>query len=297
MRVRADDDPKVEPMLHLQNTRASRRVASAASAHSALRRPLIGIVIGASLLASAAAGIAFAPAALGAVPSEAALAQAAQAVDHGKVALANAQAMNNVVAQSAVQPAAAAIVAVGELRDDVRALSAPDDMSGQRLIELTEEVTEGTAALRGETTALRDALGAARVAQAAEDARVQAEAARIAAEEAEAAAQALAAANTPEGAKATAEAMASEVYGWGAGEFSCLESLWTKESGWNYEAYNNDGGATGIPQALPGDKMAAAGADWQTNATTQIAWGLDYIQRAYGSPCSAWGHSQAVNWY
>lgn len=283
-------------MLHLQNTRASRRVASAASAHSALRRPLIGIAIGASLLASAAAGIAFAPAALGAVPSEAALTQAAEAVDHGKVALANAQAMNNVVAQSAVQPDTAA-VALDELRDDVRALSAPDDMSGQRLVDLTEDVTGGTAALRGQTTALRDALGAARTAQAAEEARVQAEAARIAAEEAEAAAQALAAANTPEGAKVTAAAMASEVYGWGAGEFSCLESLWTKESGWNYEAYNDDGGATGIPQALPGDKMAAAGADWQTNATTQIAWGLDYIQRAYGSPCSAWGHSQAVNWY
>ena len=43
--------------------------------------------------------------------------------------------------------------------------------------------------------------------------------------------------------------------------------------------------------------MASFGADWATNATTQIRWGLDYIQRAYGSPCAAWGHSQSVNWY
>ena len=60
---------------------------------------------------------------------------------------------------------------------------------------------------------------------------------------------------------------------------------------------NASSGATGIPQSLPGSKMATAGADWQTNAATQVAWGLDYIQRGYGSPCSAWSHSQAVNWY
>ncbi|NNH05142.1 phospholipase, partial [Microbacterium ulmi] len=112
---------------------------------------------------------------------------------------------------------------------------------------------------------------------------------------AEAAAQA--AANTPEGAKATARQMASDRYGWGDGQFSCLESLWNRESSWNYQAYNAGSGATGIPQALPGSKMASAGSDWQSNATTQIAWGLDYISRAYGTPCGAWGHSQATNWY
>jgi hypothetical protein len=89
----------------------------------------------------------------------------------------------------------------------------------------------------------------------------------------------------------------SSRYGWGGDQFSCLDSLWTKESGWNYQAYNADGGATGIPQALPGSKMASAGADWQTSAATQIAWGLEYISAAYGTPCSAWSHSQAMNWY
>ncbi|MFK4808348.1 phospholipase, partial [Microbacterium sp. ZW CA_36] len=114
---------------------------------------------------------------------------------------------------------------------------------------------------------------------------------------ARAAAAALAAANTPDGAKATARQMAASQYGWGDGEFSCLESLWNKESGWNYQAYNSGSGATGIPQSLPGNKMASAGADWQTNATTQIAWGLGYIAGSYGTPCAAWGHSQATDWY
>ncbi|QEO16007.1 hypothetical protein FLP10_01395 [Agromyces intestinalis] len=120
---------------------------------------------------------------------------------------------------------------------------------------------------------------------------------RVQAEQAAAAAAAQAAANTPDGARAYAADLAASQYGWGADQFSCLSNLWQKESGWNYQAYNASSGATGIPQSLPGEKMATAGADWQTNARTQIAWGLDYIQRAYGSPCSAWGHSQSMNWY
>ncbi|GAA2022043.1 transglycosylase SLT domain-containing protein [Agromyces tropicus] len=111
------------------------------------------------------------------------------------------------------------------------------------------------------------------------------------------AAEALARANTPEGAKATARDMAASQYGWGEGEFQCLVSLWTKESGWNYQAENASSGAFGIVQALPAEKLATAGADWRTNAATQVKWGLDYIQRSYGSPCAAWGHSQAMNWY
>jgi len=84
--------------------------------------------------------------------------------------------------------------------------------------------------------------------------------------------------------------------GWGNDQFSCLVSLWNKESGWRTDA-QNPSGAYGIPQALPGSKMASAGADWQTNAATQITWGLNYIASVYGTPCSAWAHSQATNWY
>jgi hypothetical protein len=86
-------------------------------------------------------------------------------------------------------------------------------------------------------------------------------------------------------------------FGWSSGEFSCLVSLWDRESGWNTYASNPSSGAYGIPQALPGSKMASAGADWATNPATQIRWGLGYIQQVYGSPCAAWGHSQSVGWY
>jgi hypothetical protein len=85
--------------------------------------------------------------------------------------------------------------------------------------------------------------------------------------------------------------------GWGEGEFSCLVSLWKKESGWNVNAHNKSSGAHGIPQALPGSKMASVGADWETNPATQITWGLGYISGRYGTPCGAWGTSQAKGWY
>jgi hypothetical protein len=96
--------------------------------------------------------------------------------------------------------------------------------------------------------------------------------------------------------RAVARAMLAE-FGFGADQFSCLESLWEKESGWDPYAENPSSGAYGIPQSLPGPKMASAGADWAENPATQIRWGLGYIQDRYGSPCSAWGHSQANNWY
>jgi len=85
-------------------------------------------------------------------------------------------------------------------------------------------------------------------------------------------------------------------FGWSSGEFGCLVSLWNLESGWNVYA-SNPSGAYGIPQALPGSKMASAGPDWQSNAATQIRWGLGYIKSDYGSPCGAWSHEQATGWY
>ncbi|MFB7891321.1 lytic transglycosylase domain-containing protein [Microbacterium sp. NPDC056044] len=85
--------------------------------------------------------------------------------------------------------------------------------------------------------------------------------------------------------------------GWGDDQFACLVALWKKESGWRVNAYNAGSGAYGIPQALPGSKMASAGADWETNPATQIAWGLGYIGGRYGTPCGAWDHSQRTGWY
>ena len=93
-----------------------------------------------------------------------------------------------------------------------------------------------------------------------------------------------------------AEAMLAS-FGWSSGQFSCLDPLWAHESGWSVAAYNAGSGAYGIPQALPGSRMASAGPDWQTNAATQIRWGLTYIEDTYGSPCAAWDHEQATGWY
>lgn len=98
----------------------------------------------------------------------------------------------------------------------------------------------------------------------------------------------------------TAQAIAYDMVmakGWGQSEFDCLVALWNKESHWNVYAHNKNSGAYGIPQALPGEKMATAGADWATNPTTQIVWGLGYIAGRYGTPCGGWGHSQAKGWY
>lgn len=79
-------------------------------------------------------------------------------------------------------------------------------------------------------------------------------------------------------------------------QYSCLVSLWNAESGWRWDA-ENASGAYGIPQALPGSKMASAGSDWQTNPETQIKWGLGYISDVYGTPCAAWDHEEADGWY
>ncbi|MCS4275791.1 hypothetical protein M2390_000963 [Mycetocola sp. BIGb0189] len=100
----------------------------------------------------------------------------------------------------------------------------------------------------------------------------------------------------PGGARSVALSMVRE-RGWEDEQYLCLEKLWQKESNWRVNAANRSSGAYGIPQALPGRKMASAGADWESNPATQIKWGLGYISGRYGSPCGAWSHSQAVNWY
>ena len=85
--------------------------------------------------------------------------------------------------------------------------------------------------------------------------------------------------------------------GWGDDQFACLLPLWSHESGWRVNAANTSSGAYGIPQALPGSKMASVAGDWQTNPATQITWGLNYIAGRYGDPCGAWSSFQAKGWY
>lgn len=254
---------------------------SIAAAIASSRVPAFGTVVHAEALSEITAN------------ASSTLAEARSAVAAAKVVTAE-------IAASGLDVGAQTSVDTTDLTDQIEQLDALDILPLMLLPAVADTTALETADVVAQTATLRGRLDAAVAQKAAEEAAAQAQreaeaAAAAAAQAAAQAAAAQAAANTPEGAKATARQLLGE-YGWGDGQFSCLESLWTKESGWNYQAYNPSG-ATGIPQSLPGSKMASAGTDWQSNATTQIRWGLGYIQSVYGSPCSAWGHSQATNWY
>lgn len=90
---------------------------------------------------------------------------------------------------------------------------------------------------------------------------------------------------------------AASPYDWSGGQWSCLDWLWTRESGWRMVWNFQGSGAYGIPQSLPASKMAAAGPDYMTDPGTQIKWGLGYIDAVYGTPCNAWGHETSAGWY
>ena len=158
--------------------------------------------------------------------------------------------------------------------------------SGERIVQQQAATEDARLAAEAE---------AQRVAAEAEAARLAAEAA-AAAEAARAAALEEASRNAQRDPRGAAQAMIAD-RGWGADQFGCLDRLWTKESNWTWNADNPSSSAYGIPQALPGSKMSSAGADWETNPVTQITWGLGYIESRYGTPCSAWSHSQSNNWY
>ncbi|WP_019178920.1 lytic transglycosylase domain-containing protein [Microbacterium yannicii] len=211
-------------------------------------------------------------------------------------------------------------VDIAPLQEAVERLEGADLLPAPLVPAFTADVTELISQIDERVAGLRGSLDAAIALKAeqeaaAEKARLEAEAAAAAAAEAaeaEAAQQSsgssrssgssapspvYAAAGTS---AADAQAIARDMiagYGWGDDQFACLVPLWQKESGWNSQAHNRSSGAYGIPQALPGSKMASAGADWQTNAATQISWGLGYISGRYGTPCGAWSHSQSVGWY
>ncbi|GAA5166320.1 lytic transglycosylase domain-containing protein [Ornithinimicrobium tianjinense] len=169
---------------------------------------------------------------------------------------------------------------------------------------IAEERAEKAAARRAAEE--KAAAEAAAAEQAAEEAAAEEAAAQAAAERAE---EQAASRSTPreEASVSTAPVVSGDSrsiarsmlgsYGWGDDQWGCLDSLWQRESGWNHLAMNASSGAYGIPQALPGSKMASVAGDWQTNPTTQITWGLGYISERYGSPCNAWGHSESVGWY
>lgn len=97
--------------------------------------------------------------------------------------------------------------------------------------------------------------------------------------------------------KKIARQMAENKFGWGGDQWTCIDKLIMQESTWNPRAVNPSSGAYGLVQSLPPEKMASAGPDWRTNPATQLAWGFDYIDERYGTPCQAWSFHQANNWY
>jgi hypothetical protein len=167
------------------------------------------------------------------------------------------------------------------------------DDTNAALAEARRSGVQRASALTQDRKATAEAAAKARARVAAELARARVEASEQVARDHERQSVIGRARSNP---KAAARLLAAD-RGWADGQFSCLDSLWTKESGWRWDANNSSSGAYGIPQSLPGSKMGAFGSDWSTNPLTQIKWGLQYISSRYGTPCSAWGQSQAANWY
>ncbi|WP_432057214.1 transglycosylase SLT domain-containing protein [Streptomyces sp. bgisy022] len=222
---------------------------------------------------------------------------------------------------------ATAVTAVGSVvgvasgstaqNNDVEATAAgttllADIPAGQQAQVQTASVTQQaeTMAIAADTTAKKDAEEAARKAAAktAVAKKEQAEKAAKAAQEAkerEAETKAAASRSATRDASSFAakssytvaevQAMARQMIP--GDQFQCFSNIVTRESTWNYKAVNPSSGAYGLVQALPGSKMASAGADWQTNPATQIKWGLNYMNERYGSPCGAWSFWQANHWY
>ena len=146
----------------------------------------------------------------------------------------------------------------------------------------------------------KDRVAAVAAAQAAAAARREAavQAARDKARAALAAKKQAILANAKADPRAAAQALLPE-FGFGEGQWDCLDKLWMGESDWRYTAENPSSGAYGIPQSLPASKMATVGADYRTNPLTQIRWGLKYIKSSYGTPCGAWEawQSRSPHWY
>ncbi len=104
-------------------------------------------------------------------------------------------------------------------------------------------------------------------------------------------------AKTPDGARTVAAQLVATTYKWNAKQMSCLDTLWTGESHWNFKAHNYSSGATGIAQALPANKMDVIATDWRTNPVTQLKWGLRYIKIRYGTPCKALAKTRWSGYY
>ena len=186
------------------------------------------------------------------------------------------------------------------------AASAADELTAERALAKARANRELS---RAEVVAARQAakraqsLGKQTKAIAAEHAKIKAEiaaAAKKAAEEKAARARALANRGYEPGVtdpREIARQILKNKFGYGSSQFDCFDNIIMRESKWDINATNPSSGAYGIPQALPGSKMASEGSDWRTNPATQIIWGIEYMKDRYGSPCAAWSFKSAHGWY
>ena len=218
--------------------------------------------------------------------AQAAAAAAQKAAQQKAAQEAAAQAAQKAAAQKAAQAAAAQKAA-----EQAAAQKAAAQAAAQKAQQEAAEQAAAQAAAAAAQKAAQE--------KAAQEAAAQRAAAQAAAQKAAAQAQAASTANlsgelSPAQAQSLARAMEEDRYGWGSGQFSCLVSLWNRESGWRWNAENAYSGAYGIPQALPPSKM---GAGYQYDARVQISWGLSYIAQRYDTPCGAWGHELSYGWY
>ncbi|MFZ3451774.1 hypothetical protein [Arthrobacter sp. 7Tela_A1] len=201
-------------------------------------------------------------------------------------------------AAQAAEPAPSDSVEPGPAAPEAAGPTSPATSSGDEAAAVDQAAEQEAArAASAELAAAEAAEQEAAERTAAEQAAAEEAAAeQAAAGEAARIAAAAVPVDDPAGAKAYAASVLGN-HGWDASQMTCLDTLWAKESEWLTSATNASSGAYGIPQALPGIKLAAAGSDWQTNYQTQITWGLTYIQSRYGSPCSALNFHYANNWY
>jgi hypothetical protein len=181
--------------------------------------------------------------------------------------------------------------------DQLAAPLAADEERANRKAARVKLVAEKQAAKRAKS------LGKQTKAIAAKRAMIKAElaaAAKKAAEEKAARARAIANRGYQPGVsdpKEMARQILKNKFGYGSNQFQCFNNIIMRESMWKIDATNPSSGAYGIPQALPGSKMASEGSDWRTNPATQIIWGVKYMKDRYGSPCAAWSFKAAKGWY
>jgi hypothetical protein len=186
------------------------------------------------------------------------------------------------------------------------AASAADELGAERAaakVRTNRELTRAQVVAAKQAAKRAKSLGKQTKAIAAEHARIKAEiaaAAKKAAEEKAARARALANRGYEPGVtdpKEIARQILKNKFGYGSSHFDCFNNIIMRESKWDINATNPSSGAYGIPQALPGSKMASEGSDWRTNPATQIIWGIKYMKDRYGSPCAAWSFKSSHGWY